>query len=99
MRGLYVWAGVGRWRAGPGLGIRVGAREAGGAQQGERFDGCTRPGLPKGPGPTHRVRVPIVARGQRRPRRHFLRVPGDWAAGWGGRGSRGPRSSPPPPPA
>ena len=76
-------------RAGLGWG-NEGRRSRRGTRQGEGFGGRTQPGLPKGPSPTHRVRVPIVARGQRRPRRHFLRVPGDWAArSGGGAGVRG----------
>lgn len=66
----------------------------------EGFYGWTQPGFPKGLGPTHRVRVPIVARGQRRPRRHLLWGPRrerDRGGRVGGGGDLGVPSLPLPP--
>lgn len=70
------------------------------ARQGEGFRGRTQARFPKGLGPTHRVRVPIVARSQRRPRRHLLWSPrreGDKGRPGGGGGDPGVPFFPSPP--
>lgn len=70
------------------------------ARRGEGFRGRTQARFPKGLGPTHRVRVPIVARSQRRPRRHLLWSPrreGDKGRPGGGGGDPGVPFFPSPP--